>query len=495
MIFFRKKNRIIRFMAPLFLAVLFVVSPLKALADEPTGLWPVGPQTSAKAALVMDVATGVVLYQKDAYSPYAPANISQLMTALIALEYCDMSDTVTMTANAENGVTGSRVGLTKGEELSVESALYAVLLASGNEVAYGLAEHVSGSKDAFVAAMNARAEQLGCTNTNFTSPHGADDDKHYTCAYDMGLIAREIYSHPEFRLIAGTRSYTIPATNKKEARPISNRHLMIKKTYEYAYAVAGKVGYSQPAGYTGVTFAEKDGKTLLCVILGAGTQNGLYDETKALCNWCFENFKSYNIKDNELGGKATFSALFNEAQRFTVSDSEAIISIDSQSSVIVPAGIDFKEVTKHITFNDISEFYHGENIIGSISYTFGGIFVGSADIVFYNEGYPLNSETFRERWPVFLFTVDEAFSDKHIELLDKYDKYGLVTPTPLPNPTEAVTPSPEPTRGPVNPDYIEVSNFKKKVIIGSGLAVILILTILYLVAFEIPYRKRHRDWG
>ena len=491
---FPHKNRIIRLMAPLFLAVLFVVSPLRALANDSTDLWPVGPQTSVKAALVMDVSTGVVLYRKDAYSPYAPANISQLMTSLIALEFCDLNDKMTMTANAETSVSGSRVGLTRGESITIESALYGILLASGNEIAYGLAEHISGTKDAFVTAMNTRAEELGCTGTNFTSPHGEDNDKHYTCAYDMGLIAREIFKHPEFRLIAGTRTYTIPATDKKEARPIANKHLMVKKTYQYSFAVAGKVGYSKPAGYTGVTFAEKDGKTILCVILGASTENALYDETKALCNWCFENFKSYNIQENELGGNATFSALFNETKQFAVTETDPIIGIDSKSTVVVPAGVDFKDITKRVDFKEIENYYHGENVIGTINYSFGGIYVGSAEIIFYNEGYPLNPQTFLERWPKFLFSVDEAFSEAHISLLEKYDKYGIVTPTPPPNPTKIVTPTPEPTRGPVNPDYLEVSKFKKTVIICSGLAVLVILGVLYLVAFEIPYRKKHKDW-
>ncbi len=494
MIFSCNKNRILRHVAPLFLAVLFAVSVIPARADDSGALWPVGPQTSAKAALVMDVNTGVVLFRKDAYSPYAPANISQLMTSLLALEYCKLTDTMTMSADAETSVSGSRVGLTRGETLSIESALYAVLLASGNEVAYGIAEHISGKAGSFVEAMNVRAEELGCTNTNFTSPHGEDNKDHYSCAYDMALIARELYTYSEFRTIAGTRSYTIPATNKKEARPISNRHLMIKKTYDYPYAVAGKVGYSQPAGYTGVTFTEKDGITLLCVIFGADSQNGLYDQTKALCNWCYENFKTYNIQENELGGKATFSSLFSEAQRFRVYENEPIISINSKSTVVVPSGIDFKDITKHVTFNDISEYYHGENVIGTISYTYGGITVGAADIIYYNEGYPLNSETFKERWPDFLFSVEEAFLPAHEKLIEKYEGYGIVTPTPPPDPTKPVTPTPEPTRGPVNPEYKEVSRFKKTVIIGSGAAVIVILGILYLVAFEIPYRKNHRDW-
>ncbi|MBO7401611.1 MAG: D-alanyl-D-alanine carboxypeptidase [Lachnospiraceae bacterium] len=478
-----------------FLAALFVAVGVAAGRPAVTGvradeaLWPVGPVITSKAAMVIEADTGVVLYKSDAYTAYQPANISQIMTSLIVLERFSLNDIMTMSTKAETSTKGSRVGLVRKESVTVESALYAVLLASGNEVAYGLSEMVSGDRDSFVELMNRRAGELGAVNTHFTSPEGADDPEHYTCAADMALFAREAYKNADFLRITGTARYTIPATNLKEARPIANRHLFVKGDIKYEPAVAGKVGYSSAAGYTGVTYAGKDGMNVICVILGAGSSDTLYAETKQLCNWCFENYKAYNIEENELGANATFASLFDSASRFNVGSPDPIVTFEGSNVVVVPKGVPFSDITRKVSFDGLKEYYHGNNRVGTITYEYGGIFVGSADIIYYNEGYPLNTEVIDERWPAFLFRIDDVFTPEHAALLEQYEKLGIATPTPEPVATDA--PTPTPTEQQKNHD--KISGFRRRMIIGGGVGTAVVLVGLYLVAFEIPYQKKKME--
>ena len=144
--------------------------------------WPAGPEVSAPAAIVMEANTGVILYSKDIYTAYYPASITKVMTSLLAFERSNLNEIMTMTVDAEMKVYGSRVGLVRGESVTMESALYAVLLESANEVTYGVAEHVGGTMKDFVEMMNAKAKSLGCVNTNFVNPHGLHEEGHYVCA-------------------------------------------------------------------------------------------------------------------------------------------------------------------------------------------------------------------------------------------------------------------------------------------------------------------------
>ncbi len=480
------KNLITVFLCLCLAACIF--APLRANAD---GLWPVGPVITADGAIVIEADTGAVLYKSNAYEAYQPANLSQIMTALLVLERAELNDIMTMSTKAETSTKGSRVGLVRKESVTVESALYAVLLASGNEVCYGLSEMISGDHDKFVELMNARALELGCTNTHFTTAWGADADDHYTCAADIAIIAREAYSHNAFMNITSSAKYTIPATNLKESRALTNRHLFIKGDIKYAQAVAGKVGYSSVAGYTGMTYVSKDGMNLICVILGGKSKEALYDETKQLCNWCFDNYTAYDIAENELGTDATFSALFEDARRFSTGESEAIIKFDGCNLVVVPKDVSYDEITRTVTFKQPEEYFHGDNLVGTVTYEYGGVYVGNANIIYYNEGYPLNSEVVDELWPDFLFKIDEVFTEEHAALLKEYMAMGNISPTP--EPTQALTDAPTPTMTEQQQNYEAISGFRRKLIIGSGIAVAVVLIALYMVAFEIPYLKKRME--
>jgi len=471
---------------------VFSVPTLSASASDidTQAHWPAGPEVSAPAAIVMEANTGVILYSKDIYTAYYPASITKVMTSLLAFENSNLNEIMTMTVDAEMKVYGSRVGLVRGESVTMESALYAVLLESANEVTYGVAEHVGGTMKDFVAMMNAKAKSLGCVNTNFVNPHGLHEEGHYVCAYDMALIGREAIAIPEFRKIAGTRTYTIPATNKNVARPMAHHHKMLRKTLPYEYAIAGKTGGTNEAKNTLITFAEKDGLTLICVVLYVDTVDQMYQDTIKLFDFCFENYTAHGIQENELGDNATFASLFSSASAFSVTEHEPILRIASDSSIILPNGVPFTQAQKSVDFAPLEEFLHGDNTIGTIHYSYGGLPVGSADITYYNESYPINSIVFPELWPDFLVMPEEAFTPQYAELLAAH--LPEATPTPTLMPSEGLDSSGE-LSNPEEPADNHSKTTRKQLIIPLTAAVlILILIVLYVLVFERSYRRGRR---
>jgi serine-type D-Ala-D-Ala carboxypeptidase (penicillin-binding protein 5/6) len=177
--------------------------------------WPQATDISSTAAVVMETSTNTVLYSKNADQALYPASAVKIMTCLLVLENSSLDDQVTMTATGVSGVTdgGANISAQLDEVFTMEQCLYAIMVASANDIALQVAERISGSVDAFVAAMNARAQELGCTNTVFTNPTGLPDENQHITAHDMALIMEAAMANDTFRTIAATTSYTIPATN------------------------------------------------------------------------------------------------------------------------------------------------------------------------------------------------------------------------------------------------------------------------------------------
>lgn len=256
--------------------------------------WPQGPQVQAESAVLMDVDYGICLYEKNMHQKQYPASITKIMTALLTIENSDLSDVVTFSENAVYGIEpeSSHIGIDVGEQLTVEQSLYALMLASANEVAMGLAEHVAGSVGAFVDMMNERAKELGCKNTHFVNPHGLHDEKHYVTAYDMALIAREAYHNQTFLNVVCTVSYEIPPTNMEEETRylLNHQKLLSDEGWYYTGCRGGKTGFTDQALNTLVTFAKKENRTFVCVDLKTdGTP--IYSDTIALLDYGFANFQ------------------------------------------------------------------------------------------------------------------------------------------------------------------------------------------------------------
>lgn len=268
--------------------------------------WPQGPGTYGEAAIVMEVETGAVLYAKNIDDHHFPASITKLLTALVALENGEFGDPVVFSHDSlaflEPG--DAYIGMKEGNQITLEQALYATLLASANEGAYGVAESVGKNAGHdytwFLAQMNRRCKELGGENSNFANPHGLHDENHYTCARDMALISRELFKHPEFFKIVQTLQYTIPASETTEEHVFQQKHKMLKEENAnyYEYAIGGKTGYTSEAMSTLVTMADNGNMQLVCVVLKTHGVN-VYPDSKNLLEYAFNNFSKVKPAANE----------------------------------------------------------------------------------------------------------------------------------------------------------------------------------------------------
>ncbi len=258
--------------------------------------WPAWQETASASVVLLEPESGAILYAKNAMDTHYPASITKLMTALLAMEHCDPQEIVTFSHDAvyKNEGETSNIARDVGEQMTMEHCLYGMLLASANECAWAIAEHIcDGDVGAFAYLMNEKAVELGCVNTHFVNPNGLHVADHTTCAYDMALIARAAWQYDLLREIMGTRYYKIPPTNKHdEETPLNNTHYMINnyKTAKYVYpdCVGGKTGYTPEAHSTLVTYGEKNGMTLICVVMDV-TQPNQYIDTIGLFDTYFSS--------------------------------------------------------------------------------------------------------------------------------------------------------------------------------------------------------------
>lgn len=253
------------------------------------------PIITCQSAIVMDANTGQVIYEKDAYSKQYPASTTKIMTALIALEQGNMDDTLVMSENAIWGIDrdSSNIGLDVGEEISMKDGLYAILMSSANEVCVGTAEHISGSTEAYVALMNEKAKALGCTSTNFVNVNGLHDDNHYTCAYDLALMAKEALKNPTFREMSACTYYEVPPTNLiYDTRYLWQNNELICGTSEfyYSFCTGGKTGYTDEAGGTLVSWASYNDMDLICVVMNTQPKNNIFADSIKLYDYMFYNY-------------------------------------------------------------------------------------------------------------------------------------------------------------------------------------------------------------
>ena len=291
--------------------------------------WPQASDISSEAAVVMENTTNTILYSKNADEVLFPGSTVKIMTCLLALENTQLTDEVTMTATGVSGVTdgGASISSQVDEVFTVEQCLYAIMVASANDIALQIAEHVGGSVDGFVQQMNTRAQELGCTNTVFTNPTGLPDENQHTTAHDMALITKAAIDNESFRAIAETTSYTIPATNVSGGeRVLTNNFSMLNNTNAsyYQYCLGGREGYTEASGSTLVCGAEKNGVSLIAVVL-QGASGTTAAEAVSLLNYGFDNFQLLSLGDNDFdmaSGGNVFVPNGTTADALTTQDGE-----------------------------------------------------------------------------------------------------------------------------------------------------------------------------
>lgn len=241
------------------------------------------PSVYARSAILIEIETGRVLYEKQADLKIPMASTTKIMTAMIVLERAKLDDIVTVSKKAAS-TEGSSMKLKEGEQLTVMGLLYGLMLKSGNDAAVALAEHVAGNIKDFCAIMNDKAKIIGANNTNFVTPHGLDHDNHYTTASDLALITCEALKNSTFREIIATKYITI------DGHTLSNINNLL-------YANNGidgvKTGFTQKAGRCIVITAERDGMRIVGVILGCNSKNERTSDGLKITNYAFNNYAMY----------------------------------------------------------------------------------------------------------------------------------------------------------------------------------------------------------
>lgn len=245
------------------------------------------PEIASEAAVLYDASTGQVLFEKNGYRSMYPASTTKIMTALLAAEKLSLQTQFTFSAAAAEGLESgyTNVSMVKGDVMTVEDALYALMLKSACEVANGLAEAVSGDQKAFAELMNSRAKELGCTNTSFRNASGLNDSAHLTCAYDMALITAAAFGNETVRKICSTKTWKLPASKKRGELTVTNSNKMLYKENSQYFEgiVGGKTGYTSKAGNTLCEVASVKGHTLVSVVMKSNGKQ--YTDTLALLDY------------------------------------------------------------------------------------------------------------------------------------------------------------------------------------------------------------------
>ena len=355
-------------------AVLIFGFPFMETLAETT--WPADISIEADGGIVIDADTGAVLYGENIHKQYFPASITKLMTALLVIENCEMDETITFSDRAVNDVEeGSKsLGMVPGDSLSVEDALYGLLLHSSNETANALAEYVAGSIEDFADMMNKKAVELGCKNTHFANPSGLNNPEHYTTAYDMALIGQAVMNNEELLAIDSSLSYRIPPSKRlKEGQIVYPGHKMLKKSQAEYYpgVVGGKTGYTSLAGNTLVTFAQRDELRLVVVILNGHLTH--YTDTKKLLDFGFKNFHSVKAADYD----TFYSGIENDMSIAGLSgNTDSLLELDPQGLVTLPLFADFSQLDSELTYQLPLDAPDGA--IAAVNYSFDGRAVGRA---------------------------------------------------------------------------------------------------------------------
>lgn len=282
-------------MALLWTNMSFVVGATQNISEDVDGR----PQLDCKSALLMEASTGKVLFEQNADEALHPASVTKIMTLLLVMEAIESGkiryeDTVTASAHASS-MGGSQIFLKEGEQMTVEDMIKSVVIASANDAAVALAEHISGTEEAFVEQMNRRASELGMTSTHFENTNGLDDTTtaHLTSARDIALMSRELLKHKKITEYSSTWMDTV----RDGAFGLTNTNRLVRF---YKGATGLKTGSTAKAGFCISATAKRDGMELICVIMGAESRDIRNAAATSLLDWGFANYALYTAPKVEL---------------------------------------------------------------------------------------------------------------------------------------------------------------------------------------------------
>lgn len=249
------------------------------------------PIINSRSAIIYDRTSGSVLFGKNENEKRKMASTTKIMTAIIVIENSRLDDIITVSSKAA-GTGGSRLGLHKDDKISIRDLLYGLLLCSGNDAAVALAEYVGGSLTEFATLMNNKCNSLGLVSTHFVTPHGLDDDSHYTTAYELAVITNYALKNQTFYNYVGTKNYTVSINGR--AKNLSNTNELLGNL-NGVYGV--KTGFTNGANRCLVTAVKRDNMDLICIVLGADTKKDRTRDSVQLIEYAFKNFKMVNIHE------------------------------------------------------------------------------------------------------------------------------------------------------------------------------------------------------
>ncbi len=349
----------------------------------------------SKAALLMDMNTGRMIYGKNVDVKMYPASTTKMMTCILALEMGNMADIVTANYQALASITldDSQIGILIGEEFTFEQLVYGMMVQSANDAANVIAIHLAGSIDAFVELMNQKAQELGMTNTHFVNACGIHDDNHYTTARDLAILARYAMQNETFRDIVKTVVYKIPPTSKyKVERVLTNTNLFLSpiRSAQHIYppCTGIKTGHTSQSGYCLVASAEYNDTSLLAVSMGCpicpdpNDNEGAYSyiDTKNLFQFGFDNYLHQVIASP---GDMVADKTVNEAKN----NLRVALTVDNEVSALIPSRPESAaEIVPEITLPEVINAPVAKgDVIGTVTYTYKGTQIGAANLVATND--------------------------------------------------------------------------------------------------------------
>lgn len=343
--------------------------------------WPTGPVVGAESAILIEIETGTILYAKNIHLKQYPASTTKLLTTLIATEQCALDEMVTFSHDAvfDTPRDSSHIAMDVGQAITMEQCLNAILIRSANEVSFAVAEHITGTSDwqVFADIMNERAEELGCLNSHFVNPNGLPDDYHYTTAYDLAMIGRAFFANELLCQITLTKRLEIPASDTLPNAKLELNQMAIIPggSYEYEYLIGCKTGYTNAARSCLVSAAERDGMTLICVVMHDEAPYQ-YEDTRALFEYGFGNFEKVNVAQTETKYDIDNTGLFYGGNDIFGS-STPILSLNKDDYIILPRTVSFEDTDSTIFYNTANE-----NQAAVITYTYHGVDIGSVRVNF-----------------------------------------------------------------------------------------------------------------
>ncbi len=379
-----------KFVSALMVFLVLAISLLSIPASASSYTPPF--EITAKGAYLVNLDTDTVIFEKNKDQKLYPASLTKIMTCLLLVEMVpDLDNTIITAKAAILGTFASQnvslAGILAGEELTARELLYCMLLQSGNEAAAIVADYLGDqSINNFIDMMNRRAKELGAVNTHFVNPHGLHDENHYSTAYDMFLIAKELLKHKEIIEISSTYSYQLRKTNVREPEWLVSTNKMMQKgsTYYRSYIKGLKTGTTTPAGKCFISYAEKNGYHYLSVLIGSAykdengaiyEKNYVFSETASLLDWSFDSFSLKTILPSDQSCAQIDLRLSSETDSLLLYPKEKLVAL-------IPEEIDPSSVQVKTYVNSYVEApVKKGDILGYVEVKLADEVVGITDLV------------------------------------------------------------------------------------------------------------------